>query len=102
MARSSSRAARRRNHACGAVIDADSGGYSNGANAPDPRGTTVTFVYAKINGVWTEPQNVCVAVRFHDSEPHNRYVAFGLWNTAGFFLDLTGARLLPARRSPAK
>jgi len=74
-------------------VAADSGGDSSGPNAPDPRGTTVNFVYAKIDGVWTEPHDVCVAVRFHDSEPHNRYVAFSLWYTAGFYLNLTDAGL---------
>ena len=53
----------------------DSGGYGSAANQPDPNGTSVTFLYAKIDGAWTEPENVCVAVRFHDSDTHNRYIA---------------------------
>ena len=74
----------------------DSHGYSNAANGPNPRGVTVTHLEAKINGVWREPQNVCVSVRFETADPHNRYIQYLIWNSAGFFFDLTDEPAMPA------
>jgi hypothetical protein len=75
---------------------ADSGGYGTPASAPNPRGVTITHLYAKIDGLWQEPQNVCVAVRFEISDPNNRYVQYGLWNSGGFYLNLGDEPHLPA------
>lgn len=75
---------------------ADSHGYGNEANGPNPRGVTISHLYAKIDGVWQEPQNVCVSVRFETANPSNRYIQYNIWNSTGFFFDLTDEPRMPA------
>jgi hypothetical protein len=51
----------------------------------DPKGVVATHLYAKLNGSWVEPQNVCVGVRIEEKLGVNaRYVRgmyLGIWNT---------------------
>lgn len=55
---------------------------SYGAN---PRGVTATHLFAKIDGSWVEPENVCVSVRIDQSGVvggfTTRAMYLGVWNT---------------------
>ena len=55
---------------------------SYGAN---PRGVTATHLFAKIDGAWVEPENVCVSVTIAQSGVlggfTTRNMTLGVWNT---------------------
>ena len=50
-----------------------------------PLGVTATHLFAKINGSWVEPQNVCVGVKIEEKPlpggQTSRGLYFGVWNT---------------------